>query len=88
MWEKLDGGIAWESNDIKLLRITFNNKLKVDKHMSSICSKANRKLSAITRVAKFRPFTETFILFKAFTEPQFEYCPLVCMFHGRQMKRL
>ena len=56
--------------------------------MSNICSKANRNLSALTRVAKFCPFTKRLILFKAFTEPQFKYCPLVCMFHGKQMKGL
>ena len=55
-WAKLDRDIAWESNDVKLLGITLNNKLKFDKHVSNICSKANRKLSAIIRVAKFFPF--------------------------------
>ena len=53
--------------------------------MSNICSKANRKLSTLTRVAKFLPFKERLILFKAFTESQFKYSPLVWMFHGRQI---
>ena len=62
MWTKLDRDIAWESNDVKLLGITLNNNLKFDKHVSNICSKANRKL----RVAKFLPFKKRRILFKAF----------------------
>ena len=54
--------------------------------MSNICSKANRKLSALTRVAKFLPFKKRRILFKAFIESQFKYCPLVwIIFHGRQI---
>ena len=53
MWAKLDRDIVWESNDVKLLGITLDNNLKFDKHVPNICSKTNRKLSALTRVAKF-----------------------------------
>ena len=56
MWEKLDKDIALESNDVKLLGIIIDKKIKFDKHVSNICSKVNRKLSAFTRVAKFLPF--------------------------------
>ena len=71
MLAKLDRDIVWESNDVKLLGITLDNDLKFDKHVSNICSKANRKLSVLTRVAKFLPFKRRRILFKAFTELQF-----------------
>ena len=83
MWAKLD--IVWESNDVKLLGITLDNQLKFDKHMSNICSKANRNLSDLTRVAKFLPFKKRRIFFKTFIELQFKYCPLVSMFHGKQI---
>ena len=83
MWTKLDQDIVWESNDVKFLGVTIDNNLRFDKHLSNICLKANRKLSALTRVAKFVPFKKGRILFKAFTESQFKYCPLVWMFHGR-----
>ena len=53
MWAKLDRDIVWESNDVKLLRITLDNNLKFDKHVSNICSRASIKISALTRVAKF-----------------------------------
>ena len=33
MWAKLGRDIVWESNDIKLLGITLNIKLKFDKHV-------------------------------------------------------
>ena len=52
MWAKLDRDIVWESNDVKLLGITLGNNLKFDKHVSNICSKANRKLSVSARVDK------------------------------------
>ena len=66
MQAKLDRDIVWESNDIKLLGITLNNKLKFDKHVFNICPKAKRKLSTLTRVAKFLPFKKSLTLFKAF----------------------
>ena len=53
--------------------------------MSNICSKANRKLRALTREVKFLPFKKRHILFKVFIELQFKYCPLIWMFHGRQI---
>ena len=56
MWAKLVKYIVWESNNAKLIGITIDNNLKFDKHASNICSKANRKLRALTRVAKFLPF--------------------------------
>ena len=82
---KLDRDIVWESNDAKLLGITLYNNVKFDKHEANICSKANRKLSALTRVAIFLPFKKSHILFKAFIESQIKYYPLVWMFHGRQI---
>ena len=85
MWAKLDEDIVWESNDVELLGVTIDNNLRFDKHVSNICLKANRKLSSLTRVAKFVPFKKRRILFKAFIESQFKYCPLVWMFHGRQI---
>ena len=55
MWAKLDRDIVWESSDVKLLGITLDNNLKFNEHVSNNCSKANRKLSALTRVVKFFP---------------------------------
>ena len=84
MRAKLDRDIVWETNDVKLLGITFDNNVKFDKHVSNISSKADRKLSALTRLAKFLPYKKRGILFKAFTESQFNYYPLAWVFHGRQ----
>ena len=81
----MDRDIVCESNDVKLLGITLDNKLKFDKHVSNICSKTNRKLRALTRVAKFLPLKKRRILFKACIESQFKYSPLVWMLHGGQI---
>ena len=56
IWAKLDKDIVWESNDVKFIGITLDNNLKFDEHVYNICSKANRKLGALTRIAKFLSF--------------------------------
>ena len=56
MWAKLVQDIVWESNDVEVLGVTIDSNPRFDKHVSNICLKANRKLSALTRVAKFVPF--------------------------------
>ena len=57
--------------------------------MSNICSKANRKLSVLTRLAKVLPFKKrqffSVSFVKAFIESRFKYCPLVWIFRGRQI---
>ena len=45
-----------ESNDVELLGVAVDNNLRFDKHVSNICLKVNRKLSALTRAAKIVPF--------------------------------
>ena len=67
----------WESNEVKLLGVTIDNKLKLDSHIANICIKANQKLSVFSRLAGF---DEKWILFKAFFDSQFKYCPLIWMF--------
>ena len=85
MWAKLDRNIVWESSDVNFLGIRLDNNLKFDKIAPNICSKANRKRSTSIRVAEFLPFKKVRILFKAFIESLFKYCPLAMMFHGRQI---
>ena len=81
----MDKDIVWESNDVQLVGITLDNNLKFGKHVSNICTKASKKLSALTRVAKFLPLKKRRFLFKVSIESQFKYCPFVWMFHGRQI---
>ena len=70
---------------------TIDRKLKFDKHVSNICSKASRKLPVIARMSKFLIFEKKrktiFKNFqKTFFESQFKYCLLIWMFHTGYMK--
>ena len=47
--------------------------------------KANDKLHALARIAKYLSPEKLRILMKTFIESQFNYCPLTWMFHSRQL---
>ena len=71
------------STSVKLLGITIDNKTNFTEHITIICKKANQKLHALSRVARFINKDKLKIIMKAFFESQFNYCPLVWMFHTR-----
>ena len=82
-WADIGNDRIWESNYVKLLGINIDRSLKFDFRMLKVCSKANRKLSILSRMFKFLTFEKRRVLIKAYFESQFKYCPLVWMFHGR-----
>ena len=41
------------NENVKILGIHIDNKLKFDKHISELCKRASRHLNAISRVSKF-----------------------------------
>ena len=47
--------------------------------------KAGRKLTALGRLSRLLPFNKRRLLMKSFIESQFSYCPLVWMFHDRNL---
>ena len=66
--------------EMKLLRITFNEKLTFTKHMDNICSLENNRLRALTRIRRFLSTEQTKYLSEAYIMPAFKYCPLIWMF--------
>ena len=84
VWADTGKDLIWESNDVKLLRVPVDGDLKFDKRVLKLCSKANQKLSALSRMANLLSFNKRRTLFKTFVEFQFKYCPIVWMFHSRR----
>ena len=68
LWKNIGKDLIWESNDVKLLGISIDRDLKFHKHVLKLCSKANQKLSALSRMAKFLSFNKRRTLFRAFVE--------------------
>ena len=71
------------SKSRKLLGIFFNNKLKFDKLVEKISQKASKKLNALARVTSYAELPKRCFLINAFLKAQFNYCPVVWMFHNR-----
>ena len=74
-----------ESCREKLLGVYIDSNLDFKFHIDTIYKKAGRKLNALRRQCKILPFQRRRILMKAFFESQFSYCPLVWMFHDRDI---
>ena len=83
VWANIGKDLIWESTDVKLLGVTINRDLKFDKHILKLCSKANQKLSAFSRV-ELLSSNKRRTLFIAFVESQFKCCPIAWMFHSRR----
>ena len=79
----LDGFKIDKSDTEKLLGVKFDKKLTFDDHISDICKKAGRKISALTRVTPYIGIAKKRILMNAFFTSQFSYCPPVWMCHSR-----
>ena len=82
---QIENSIINCSRSQKLLGVVLDNKLKFDKHIENICQKANRKLNALARVTNYMELPKRRILMNAFFKAQFNYCPIVWMFHSRSL---
>ena len=70
-----------ESEYEKLLGITLDKKVSFRKHIEDLCKKANQKFHA--RLSTYIDPLKLEILIHSFIKSQFNYCPLVWMFHDR-----
>ena len=50
---EMSENVIRNSNSKKFLRVTFDNKLKFEKHIITICQRANRKLNAPARLTPY-----------------------------------
>ena len=73
------------SNSKKLLGVTFDNKLKFEKHIITICQRANRKLTALARMSPYMELGKRCMLMNSFFNSQLNYCPVICMCHSRAL---
>ena len=79
----VDGFKIDKSDTEKLLGVKFDKKLTFDDHISDICKKAVRKISALARVTPYMGIAKKRILMNACFISQFSYFSLVWMFHSR-----
>ena len=78
------GGVSVKSSQMEtLLGVSIDSELNFENHISNICNKVSKKLDALGRIAGYITFEKRRMLFKAFIESQFNYCPLIWMLHSR-----
>ena len=72
---------------VKLLGVWIDNKLTFEEHIKTMLKKGNQKLHALMRIKKYMSSEKLRILMKTFIESQFNYCPLLWMFHSRKLNK-
>ena len=74
------------SREERLLSVKIDSKLSFKINVSFLSKKASQKFYAIARVINFMDLAKKCkSLMKAFITSQFNYCPLIWMFHSRQL---
>ena len=71
----------------KLLGVKIDVNLNFSDHISDLCKKASRKISALARVTPFMVLEKRKLIMNAFFTSQFSYCPLIWMYHSRANNR-
>ena len=72
-------------NSVKLLGITIDKNLNFTAHVSELIKKGNQKLHALARISNYLSEEKLKVLMKTFIQSQFNYSPLVWMFHNRTL---
>ena len=73
------------STEEKLLGVKFDSNLSFESHITSLCKNASQKLHALARISRYMDLNKRRNLMKAFITSQFSYCPLIWMFHSRNL---
>ena len=81
----IDGNVTESEANQVLLGITIDSNLSFNKHVNNLCKKASAKLNALARIAGYMDFPKRRLIIKAFVTSQFDYCPLIWMFHSRAL---
>ena len=73
------------TNCEKLLGIKVDSRFNFDEHLDGIIKKASHKINALFRITPFMNISKRRILMNSFFNSQFNYCPLVWVFHSRSI---
>ena len=72
------------SSTVELLGIKLDKNLDFNEHVLDLIKKGNQKLHALARISQYLNQDKLKIIMKTFIQSQFNYCPLIWMFHNRE----
>ena len=70
---------------VDLLGVKIDNNLDFKEHVTKSCKKGSQKLHTLARLSKYLGKKKFRLLIRAFVNSQFNYCPLIWMFHNRTL---
>ena len=73
----ISGNDIYPQKTVKLLGVEIDDKLSFKTHISTICSKAGRQLSALARLSRHLDVDTKLLILNSFILSNFNYCPLV-----------
>ena len=82
---KLGQEIIAAENSVTLLGVTIDSKLDFSEHIVSLLKKGNQKLHALARISKYVSQDKLKLIMNTFIKSQFNYYPLLWMFHSRTL---
>ena len=81
----INGEIVEGNKSVKLLGLKIDNELNFNEHVTNICNTVSQKLHTLARISGYMKVNKLRLILKAFIESQFQYCPLIWMFHSRAL---
>ena len=72
-------------DSVTLLGVKIDYKLDFSGHVESLLKKGNQKLHALARISKYVSRDKLKLIMNTFIKSQFNYCPLLWMFHSRTL---
>ena len=84
---KIGNAEVVNSPEDKLLGVHIDSKLAFNHHVSKLCQKASNKLYALARISPYMDQNKLGNLIREFITSQFQYHPLIWMFHSRQLNQ-
>ena len=74
-----------ESDEETLAGVTLDTEPIFKTHVQPLCPKAKKKLHALSCISKVMEPEEINLMINTFVMSQFKHCPLILMFHDRNI---
>ena len=74
-------------HEVTLSGVTLDSRLNINTHINNILKEVSKKVNALIQIAKYLNTSQKTLLSSTFIYSQFNYCPLVWMFSGKDRNK-